>query len=107
MAINPILQNIQSKVLNEGVNPRRTINYGPDASGKTQTFGDMIKDAINSVDAASKNADQKVDAVVSGKSDDIPGAMIAMQKAQLSFQLMSEVRNKAIETYKQLSQMQM
>lgn len=106
MAINPLLNNIQPKGITEGVNPRRTINYGSEASGKTQTFGDMIKDAINSVDASSKNADQKVDAVVSGKSDDIPGAMIAMQKAEMSFQLMSEVRNKAIETYKQLSQMQ-
>lgn len=106
MAINPILQNIQSKGFTEGVNPRRTIDYGSNSSEKT-SFGDMIKDAINSVDSASKNADQKVDAVVSGKSDDIPGAMIAMQKAQLSFQLMSEIRDKAIQTYKQLSQMQM
>lgn len=106
MAINPILQNIQSNGYNEGVNPRRTINYGQDTSGKN-TFGDMIKDAINSVDAESKNADQKVDEVVSGKSDDIPGAMVAMQKAELSFQLMTEIRNKVIQTYTELSHMQM
>jgi len=32
--------------------------------------------------------------------------MISMQKAQLSFQMMVEVRNKAIETYQEISRMQ-
>jgi len=106
MAINPILQKIQSNGFDEGVNRRRTIDYGSDKSGKG-TFGNMIKDAINSVDAASKDADKKVDDVVSGKSDDIPGVMVSIQKAELSFQLMAEIRNKAVETYKELSRMQM
>jgi len=104
MPINPILQNIQSSGFNEGVNRRRTIDYGEKSQG--QTFGNMIKDAIDSVDATSKEADKKVQDVVSGKSDDVAGVMVSMQKAELSFQLMTEIRNKAIETYKELSRMQ-
>lgn len=73
---------------------------------ENNTFGNMLKDAINSVDLASKTADQQVADVVAGKSENIHEAMISMQKAQLSFQLMVEIRNKAIETYHEIARMQ-
>jgi flagellar hook-basal body complex protein FliE len=75
-------------------------------SSQDGSFGDMIRDAINSVDRASKTADKQVEDVVSGKSENIHEVMISLQKAQLSFQLMLEVRNKAIEAYQELSRMQ-
>jgi flagellar hook-basal body complex protein FliE len=75
-------------------------------NNQSGSFGDMIRDAINSVDKASKTADQQVEDVVSGKSENIHEVMISLQKAQLSFQLMVEVRNKAIEAYQELSRMQ-
>ncbi len=103
MPVNAVLQKIASNSYNEGAAPRRTIDNGE----PKETFGDMIKKAINSVDGASKDADQKVADIVSGKSDNVADAMIAMRKAELSFQLMVQVRNKAIETYKELSRMQM
>lgn len=71
-----------------------------------QTFGDMLSNAIDSVDNQMDSADQKVADVVAGKSENIHDVMISMQKAQLSFQLMTEIRNKAIETYQELSRMQ-
>lgn len=70
------------------------------------SFGQMIRDAIDSVDQASKTADKQVEDIVSGKAENIHEAMISLQKAQLSFQLMLEVRNKAVETYQELSRMQ-
>ncbi|TNE71804.1 flagellar hook-basal body complex protein FliE [bacterium] len=70
------------------------------------TFADMIKGAINSVDEASKTAEQQAEDVVSGKTENVHEVMISLQKAQLSFQLMLEIRNKALETYQELSRMQ-
>lgn len=78
----------------------RTGNAGAD------TFGEMLNNAIDSVDGQMKDADKKVSDVVEGKSENIHDAMISMQKAQLSFQLMLEIRNKAVDTYKELSRMQ-
>lgn len=66
----------------------------------------MIQDAIQSVDQAQKTADQNVEDIVMGRSDNIHDAMISMQKARMSFQMMMEIRNKAIETYQELSRMQ-
>ena len=77
-----------------------------EGDGNGHTFGDMLKSAIVSVDEANKTAESQVADVVAGKSENIHEAMISMQKAQLSFQLMVEIRNRAIETYQEISRMQ-
>jgi flagellar hook-basal body complex protein FliE len=87
----------------EGRAPRRTL--GMESSGRT--FADMVKNAISDVDLQHKTAEKQVDDIVSGKSENVHEAMISMQKASLSFQLMMEIRNKALETYQELSRMQM
>ncbi len=74
---------------------------------RTGTFRDFIQEAIGSVDAAKKDADQKVDDFVMGKTENVHEVMLAMEKANLSFQLMLEIRNRAIETYQEISRMQM
>lgn len=83
---------------------QRKQRLGGQPQGKT--FGDMLSNAIDSVDNQLDTADQKVADVVAGKSENIHDVMISMQKAQLSFQLMTEIRNKAVETYQELSRMQ-
>lgn len=84
----------------EGFGKQKKINFG-----NGDTFADMIKKAVNSVDDAHKTSEKKVDDLVSGKTEDVHDVMISMQKASLSFQLMVEIRNKAIETYQELSRM--
>jgi flagellar hook-basal body complex protein FliE len=76
-------------------------------TGEVQdSFADMLTRAINGVDETMKTSDQNVQNYVSGKTDNVHEVMISMQRAQLSFQLMVEVRNKAIETYNEISRMQ-
>ncbi len=77
----------------------------PAGDGKS-SFADMLSDAINSVDSTMKTSDQNVQDFIAGKTENVHDVMISMQKAQLSFQLMVEVRNKAIETYQEISRMQ-
>lgn len=102
--VNPIISRLQQQLPgDEGFGRSRRIEIG-EIEG--QSFSDMVRKAVNDVDQAQKNADQKVEDVVMGRSDNIHEVMIAMEKAQLSFQLMVEVRNKAIETYQELSRMQ-
>lgn len=70
------------------------------------SFSDMLIRAINGVDETMKTSDKNVQNYVSGKTDNVHEVMISMQQAQLSFQLMVEVRNKAIEAYNEISRMQ-
>ena len=51
-------------------------------------------------------ADQKVTDLVTGKGEDIHSAMAAVEKADLSFQLVMQVRNKIVQAYQQVSQIQ-
>lgn len=69
-------------------------------------FGEFFKDAVDRVDGMQKEANQQVTSFVAGEQDNVHDVMIAMNEAKLAFQLMSEVRNKALETYQELMRMQ-
>jgi flagellar hook-basal body complex protein FliE len=70
------------------------------------SFGDTLKDAVNQVDAAQRSADSQIEAFVAGEQENVHEVMIAMNQAKLAFQLMTEVRNKTLETYHELMRMQ-
>ncbi|MBA7473790.1 Flagellar hook-basal body complex protein FliE [subsurface metagenome] len=50
-------------------------------------------------------ADEKVGQVVTGESEDLHHAMIALEEASVSFQLMLEIRNKMLEAYQEINRM--
>ena len=85
------------------VQPR---HFDIDVGEIDNSFGDMLSNAIRSVDDSMKASEQGVQDFVSGQGENIHDVMISMQQAQLSFQMMVEVRNKLVDTYKELSRMQ-
>jgi flagellar hook-basal body complex protein FliE len=75
------------------------------ASG-ADSFGRIVDELIgNSVRADSK-ADQAVLEVALGRSDDIPGAALAVGQADLTFRRVLEIRNKLIDAYQEVMRMQ-
>ena len=60
------------------------------------SFTQVMKSAIDSVDAQDQAAGARVAAVETGKSDDLVGAMLASQEASLSFSMLMQVRNKVM-----------
>lgn len=71
--------------------------------GKDGQFGDMLKDAINEVNELQQNADKAVEKqTVSGDTTDLHSTMIALQKAEVSFQTMMQVRNKILKAYEEI-----
>ena len=60
------------------------------------SFTQSMKDAIASVDNDQRMATDKMNAVDSGKSDDLVGAMLSSQQANLSFSMLMQVRNKVM-----------
>ncbi|HME33128.1 MAG TPA: flagellar hook-basal body complex protein FliE [Terriglobales bacterium] len=69
-------------------------------------FGDALRDAVSEVDTLNLDAGYKVSSLVEGNGMDVHEAMIAVQKADLSFQLMLQVRNKVVQAYQQIAGMQ-
>lgn len=79
----------------------------PSSQSKVEgkAFGDVLKDSINRVDTLQKEADQAIQDMATG-SGDIHNAMIAMEKANVSFQMMMQVRNKIVSAYEEVMRMQ-
>lgn len=69
-------------------------------------FSNALKDAVNRVDESQKAAEGQIEAFVAGEQENVHEVMIAMNEAKLSFQLMTQVRNRLLETYQELMRMQ-
>lgn len=79
----------------------------PTASGKSEGgFLSTLKDAIGQVEGLQSQADQQVASLLEGNGQDVHGAMIAVERADLSFQLMMQVRNKIVNAYQDIARMQ-
>ena len=81
---------------------RQTAIPLPPSSG----FGDTLREAVSEVDNLNLDAGYKVSSLVEGNGADVHDAMIAVEKADLSFQLMLQVRNKVLQAYQQIAGMQ-
>jgi flagellar hook-basal body complex protein FliE len=69
-------------------------------------FTQTLTDAIGSLAGLQQNADTAIAGVATGQGTDIHQAMIAMQQASLGMHLATEVRDKAVEAYQSLINMQ-
>lgn len=69
-------------------------------------FMSTLKDAIGQVEGLQSQADQQVASLLGGNGQDVHGAMIAVERADLSFQLMMQVRNKIVNAYQDIARMQ-
>jgi len=83
-----------------GVSPVKHATHGG------QGFSDILKNAVESVNAMQHEAGRLEDAVAKGESVNIHQAVIAGEKAGLSFRLLMQVRNKMIDAYQEVMRMQ-
>jgi flagellar hook-basal body complex protein FliE len=81
------------------------LSGSPAASGQP-SFAGLLKNAIGGVQSLEDQAADTVQGLVSGQGVDIHQAMIATQKADLSFEMALAVRSKAVAAYQQIMQMQ-
>ena len=81
-------------------------NITPTATpSAANSFSGALHDALQQVNNLQQTADQKVTAVTTGASQDTLGAVVALQKADLSMQLLAQVRNKALKAYEEIIKM--
>ena len=69
-------------------------------------FLDALQKTLDQVQEVQNHADQKVSELVTGKGGDLHSAMIAVEKADISFQLMMQVRNKIVRAYQDVQSLQ-
>ncbi len=76
------------------------------AAGSGDTFGSLVKNSLETLDGSQKAAEQEIAKAVTGESPDLHKTIIALQTADLKFQLGLQVRNKLIGAYEEVMRMQ-
>jgi flagellar hook-basal body complex protein FliE len=91
LKINGLNQNIVQGIKNNNVNPK-------------EGFEKVMNDVLGKLSEVEKETEKAVNEFANG--GDISTAIIAMQKAELSFQTMIEVRNRLLNAYEEIMRMQ-
>ena len=69
------------------------------------SFKDTMAKALAEVNNLAAAADQSVEKLVTGQSDNIGEVMSAVRKAELAFNALQAIRNKLVEAYQEIQQM--
>jgi flagellar hook-basal body complex protein FliE len=78
---------------------------GATGAGPT-TWGHMVQQMVMDVNSKQATAAQKVSDVLQGGPTPVHEAMVATEEASLSFEFLGEMRNKIVDAYNQVMQMQ-
>lgn len=66
-------------------------------------FTDVLNNAVNKVNDSQVKANNDIEALIKGDDITMHEVMLSTQEAQISMQLMLEMRNKLYDAYKELS----
>ncbi len=117
MAINNITQ-MNSTLKNYGVdNWSKTIELNnkmdfrgsmPDVNegSSTQSFGDFLASSIAKVNGLQQDADTAMQRLASGESKNLHETLLAVERADIAFKQMNQIRMKVIDAYKEIMKMQ-
>jgi len=77
------------------------------SGGSGAAFQDVLSNAIQNVEAFGKNASASVERFLAGEGEELHTTILATQKAELSFDLFLQMRNKVVNAYQEIMRMPM
>ena len=84
----------------------RTAGSAAGAASGDPTFADTLKGALNDVSRLQTDAQNTIDAFLTGQPVELHQVMAATEEASLSLELLVEVRNKLADAYRSIMNMQ-
>lgn len=76
------------------------------AGKESSSFKDVLAQAVGEVQRLQNEADTTIKQLVSGELKDVGEAMVAVERADVSFQTMMLMRNKIVAAYEEVMRMQ-
>lgn len=77
---------------------------GTQESGKT--FGEFLQDSIGKVNSIQQEANVAMEKLASGESQNLHETLLAVEKADIAFRTMNQVRTKVLDAYREIMKMQ-
>jgi flagellar hook-basal body complex protein FliE len=100
--VNGLLQQMRALSSEARLQPRTAV-----VPERGADFGSLLRKSIDGVASAQNNASALADKFERGDpGTDIGSVMVALQRADLSFRAVTEVRNKLVDAYKDIMNMQ-
>ncbi len=85
----------------------RALQGAKPTEGASQTdFGTLLEKTVGEVERLQQEAAHAAKEMASGETEGIHETMIALKKAELSFKMMMQVRNKIVKAYEEVMRMQ-
>ncbi len=84
---------------------KKTNNFSKES--ENESFADILKKTINETNKLQQDGEKAAVDIATGQVKDLHQAAIAIDKAETSLKLMLEVRNKAVNAYKEILRTQM
>jgi flagellar hook-basal body complex protein FliE len=69
-------------------------------------FAETLKQAVADVTRAQQEAETAARAFATGQTTDVAATMIAVERANVTFQLMLQIRNRLLEAYQEIQRVQ-
>lgn len=106
MEINQVLAQMRAMSLQAQEGARPSGLEGAEGVGKTE-FSEILQASLDRVNEAQSSAKSMATAFESGDTSvELPEVMVALQKASVSFQAITQVRNKLLNAYQEVMNMQ-
>ncbi len=83
-----------------------SLSVGDLGKSGQRTFGEMLTDSIAEVNSLQTEANVSIQKLTSGQTGNIHETMLAVEKADIAFRTMNQVRLKVIDAYKEIMRMQ-
>jgi len=81
--------------------PGQTVGR-PEAGQSTGSFTGFLLDAIGEVNSMQEAADQAVEMLATGEEVNPVEVLTAVQKADIAFRMMMQIRNKLVQAYQEV-----
>lgn len=96
------------KGVENGIGLSQAFPVGETAAGKAapvESFSKFLGEMVDKVNQTQSEADKAVQKLATGESKGLHEVMIAVEKSSISFQFLTQVRNKAVEAYQEIMRM--
>jgi flagellar hook-basal body complex protein FliE len=84
----------------------RPATAAPSGQPQGKDFQTHLKQALGDVNELTQQADQAIRQLIGEGKGDLQETIVAMEKADVSFRLMMQIRNKILEAYQEIVRMQ-
>jgi flagellar hook-basal body complex protein FliE len=80
---------------------------GVQGTGETsKTFGEFLQDSLTKVNSLQQEANVAMEKLASGESQNLHETLLAVEKAEISFKMMNQIRSKVLDAYREIMKMQ-